>query len=168
MIEKNQVKKMYEHIRLLEKAAIHPLELDYDMCEEDGLIEEGRDVKNIHEYHYLLSESQRSFQETKNSNSFWIEGYALDFTPIHSKENFHLFEFSLKNGDFLSFPFALEKGLDENYLKYLTAIHVKPLEKRVPAEVLVKKFGLLVTPQIINGEIAYYLHDISSLEKLKS
>lgn len=166
MIEKNQVKKMYEHIHLVEKASIHPLELDYELCEEDGLIGKGREVKNIHEYHYLRNESQRSFQETKNSNSFWIEGYALGFMPIHSKENFHLFEFSLKNGDFLAFPFAVEKGLDENYQKYLAAIHVNPLEKRVPAEVLIKRFGLLVTPQIINGEIDYYLHDICSLKKL--
>ncbi|NRD77319.1 hypothetical protein HPT25_07380 [Bacillus sp. BRMEA1] len=165
MHNKNETKKMYELTRMLEVPKSQR-RLSYKTLEEMGLIEKRRNVKNMSEYHYLLNESQRKFKRGKNIHPFWIEGYALNIAPIHSEENFHLIEFSLENGDFLTFPFALEKGMDENYLKFLSVIGVQPLEKMVPEDVLIKRFGLLVTSQVVDGEISYDLHDICRLEEL--
>lgn len=165
MHDKNQTKRMYEHTRLMEVSKSQRM-LDYKTFEEMGLIEKPRNVKNMSEYHYLLIESQRKFKRGKNVYPFWMEGYALSIAPIRSKENFHLIEFSLENGGFLTFPFALEKGMDGNYQKFLSAIRVQPLGKVVPVDILVKRLGFLVTPQMMNGEIEYYLHDICPLEEL--
>jgi hypothetical protein len=165
MHDKNQTKKMYEHTRMMEVTK-NQRTLDYETFEERGIIDKVRNVKNLIEYNYLLIESQRKLKRIKNVNQFWIEGYALNIAPIRSKENFNLIEFSLENGDFLTIPFALENGMDENYQKFLSAIKVHPLGKMVPVEILVKPFGLLVTSQLVGGEMSYYLHDICTLEEL--
>lgn len=162
MQNKSQTKKMYEHTRMMETSkSLGMLE-----NEKMGLIDKPRSVKSESEYHYLLSESNRKFQRQETVHTCWIEGYALDITSILSKENFHLIEFSLENGDFFTFPFALEKGMDGNYQKFLSTIGVQPLGKVVPVDILVKRLGFLVTPQMMNGEMAYYLHDLCPLEEL--
>ncbi|MCM3315300.1 hypothetical protein M3603_01330 [Rummeliibacillus stabekisii] len=121
----------------------------------------------MQEYHYLLTESQRLLQDPKDCNCFWIEGYALSITSIHSKERINIVEFSLENGRFLSFPFALKVGMNKNYQKFSKAIRIKPSKIKIPEDVLVKKLGLLVSTQIENGIENYYLHNICPLEELK-
>lgn len=165
MHNNSQTKKMYEHTRMMGTSQSLVMQ-DNDRFMKMGLITKPRSVKGISEYHYLLSESKRKFQRQETAHTCWMEGYALSIAPIRSKENFHLIEFSLENGDFLTFPFALEKGMDENYQRFLTIIEVQPLGEMVPVDILVKRLGFLVTPQMMNGEIEYYLHDLCPLEEL--
>lgn len=165
MHNKSQTKKMYELARMKETSQSLRME-DNKRLIKMGLIDKPREVKSMSEYHYLLSDSNRIFQGQETAHACWIEGYALNITPILSKENFHLIEFSLENGDFLTFPFALEKGMDGNYQKFLSVIGVQPLDEVVPVNVLVKRLGFLVTPQMVNGKMEYYLHDLCPLEEL--
>lgn len=165
MNKKNQMKKMYAFSQMMEVLRNQGM-LDYEIYDSVEAIGEVRNVKNIQEYAFLRSVSQRKFKNTKNSKQFWLEGYAIGISPISSTGNFHLIEFSLENGKFLSFPFALAKGLDENYQKFLSVIKVNAFGKMVPVEVLVKKLGLLVSAQYVDDEMSYYLHDICTVDEL--
>lgn len=163
--KKKQMQQMYAHGQLIEMERNERI-LDHDIYQTMGLVNGMQDVKSIAEYDYLRSVSQRTFQRTADSTSFWMEGYPLEITPIRSTENFHQIEWSLENGDFLTHPFALSDGLDENYQKFLSVIRVAPFGKWVPTDILVKKCGLLVTSKIEGDEVSYYLHDICSVEEL--
>lgn len=163
--KKKQMQKMYDHCRFVEMEGNGQM-LDYDVYKQMGLVEDMRDVKSIEEYDYLCSASQRTFKRTSDSTSFWIEGHPLGITPIRSTEKFHLIEWSLENGDFLSYPFALTDGLDENYQKFLSVIGVMRFGRWVPTDILVKRCGLLVTARLEGDEVSYYLHDVCSIEEL--
>lgn len=160
----NQTKKMYTSRMMVAENGIGNM-VNSKFAEEIGLVEKMRDVKNIEEYKYLLTVSQREFKPSY-SNSYWIEGYPLGICPIRSKENINLIEWSLENGDFFSHPFALGDTVNRNYEKLLSILGVYSVEGRVPTDILVKKCGLLVTMEMTGGEFAYYLHDICTMEEL--
>lgn len=165
MNQKSQTKKMYAHRILLESKRKERM-IDFKFAEEKGLIGKMRVVKNSEEYKYLLSVCRRKFEPSPNPNSFWIEGYPIAICPIRSTEKIILIEWSLENGDFFSHAFSLADKLDECYQKLLSVLEVKSTGEQIPADILVKKCGLLVSVQLEGDGISYSLNDICSVKEL--
>jgi len=151
------VQKMYE-CKLVTEGKFNNGLTEYN---EEDYIEPIRDVKNIQEYEFLFQSSQRKLMYKASPNNFWIEGYVIGIQPIRSMENFHYFEWSLENGEFLTTVFAITDGLNENYLNFLSMVDVKPKGIRIPAEVLVKKCNLYVKKKVVDRKMTYQIQFIT-------